>query len=109
MQGIFENEGAQIAALAAANPKDGALMDSSVLKQIHSRKLLSEQDYPIEYKSENSNSLENRTKKFNMSRTDKNNTDKIELVLINGTWHLIDLNICYQKIYSGYNITHVKK
>lgn len=109
LQGIYRNNEAQSAALAAFNPKEGALVDSLVHNQILSRKLLSEQDYPMEATSENKKYLQNRTNKFNLTRPDKNNTENIELVLINGTWHLIDLNICYQKLYSGYNITHVKK
>ncbi|RNA19965.1 cyclic AMP-dependent transcription factor ATF-6 beta [Brachionus plicatilis] len=109
LKGLYENEDSRMVALAAVNPKDGALVDSSVLKQMHSRKLLSESDYPVEEASDNFKSLKNRTNKFNSTRPDKNNTENIELVLINGTWHLIDLNICYQKLYSGFNVTHVKK
>lgn len=106
LQGIYD---AQSAALAPFNPKENAHVDSLIHSQIQSRKLLSEQKYSMEVTSENRRYIQNRTNKYNLTSPDKNNTENIELVLINGTWHLIDLNICYQKLYSGYNITHVKK
>ncbi|CAF0724673.1 unnamed protein product [Brachionus calyciflorus] len=122
LESVYINsEGVQLAALASVNPKDGALVDSSVLKQIHSRRLLSDMDYPSEDSAEkidkkiSTKSLTNRTKNTNLTLSEKHanltQSDNMELVLINGTWHLIDLNICYQKLHSNgnYNQTHLKK
>lgn len=95
---------AQSAAYASA--QDGALinLDQKQAKQFHprSRHLLSEYDY-LDDSSEQSNpksdkkNLTNNNIKSNLTKHDNSSLD---LVLINGTWHLIDLNIC-QKLMSN--------
>lgn len=85
-------------------------------KEFHprSRHLLSDYDYADD------NSLAQDKKKTNFTTKStnltKNDNSSLELVLINGTWHLIDLNIC-QKLMSTdqndvnkfYNFTHLNK
>lgn len=115
-QSFLDKEAVELAALARANALDGALVDSSVfLKQQHlnSRRLLSNSEYfshdeekdHTKSKVNSTNSSSNQ-KPYNLT---KKSNESMELVLINGTWHLIDLNVCYQKMFTETNYTHVKK
>lgn len=109
-----ELDAAQMAALAMANAKDGALIDPSntavLLKQQHpnARRLLSDEDYQLEDddSKDRQSSRSSANKVYNL--TQRNMNESKELVLINGTWHLIDLNVCYQMLLteSGNNYTN---
>jgi hypothetical protein len=132
----FQGESAQLAAYA----RDGALIDLN--NHINSRRLLGEagtasDDYDNDSKSQlgeskkqlsvggnskksNKNSdrsLPSLEKKQGYNLTKKTN-ESMELVLINGTWHLIDLNICYNMMRAEagagtnqyyHNNTHINK
>ena len=131
-----------MAAFAAASARDGALIDLKDLNNhISSRRLLSDTDYDddsirssneksqTESKSkglsggarrklsnDNEKTLPSLEKKHGYNLTKKSN-ESMELVLINGTWHLIDLNICYNMMRGEagntnqyyHNNTHINK
>ena len=102
-----DSPGAQLAAIASAQAKDGALIDpqnaAALLNQHHnSRRLLSDYDYTDESISNKQDEAKNpnetpSAKRFNLT---KKNNNSLELVLINGTWRLIDLDICYKMMVS---------
>ena len=126
----FQGESAQLAAYA----RDGALIDLN--NHIKSRRLLGDtgtasDDYDDDSKSQlgeskkqlskskksDSRSLPSLEKKQGYNLTKKTN-ESMELVLINGTWHLIDLNICYNMMRAEagagtnqyyHNNTHINK
>ena len=131
---IYSNKlsAAQLAAIASAQARDGALIDlqnaAAFLNQYHmnSRRLLSDYDYADDSlgKQESQDELKNKerdTNKFNLTKKGNNNNNSnssMELVLINGTWHLIDLDICYKMMASEpvnqntsqyQNYTHLNK
>ena len=130
----FQGESAQLAAYA----RDGALIDLN--NHIKSRRLLGDtgtasDDYDDDSKSQLG---ESREKQLSNSKKSDQNSDRslpslekkqgynltkktnesMELVLINGTWHLIDLNICYNMMRAEagagtnqyyHNNTHINK
>ena len=122
------SEAAKLAALGAASARDGALVDLKDLNQhLSARRLLSDADYELESsnemksvsgknaaKSGKNNTSPNLEKKFNLT---KKSNESMELVLINGTWHLIDLNVCYNMLRAEaentnqyyHNNTHLNK
>lgn len=134
------SDAGKLAALGAANARDGALIDLKDLNQhINSRRLLSDNDYYDlandssektslkdskldknkslkNNNNKNSNSLPTLEKKSAYNLTKKTN-ESMELVLINGTWHLIDLNVCYNMMRAEaentnqfyHNNTHLNK
>jgi hypothetical protein len=75
------------------------------MSHIRSRHLLSDYDdpeddnkenQPIETKNQYTNDrLKDNSKNYNGSNNLVNDTN-LELVFINGTWHMVDLNICYK-------------
>ena len=102
----------QLAALAAAQARDGALVDpqnaAALLKQsqahLNSRRLLSDSDYTIDDvdTSKAAAKLVDQVKKqFNITDIQVPSNESMELVKINGTWHLVDLNICYQMMLAA--------
>ena len=102
----------QAAILADSN---GALVDL-VGPRFKSRHLISE-DYEYQDELETASaSAEQKLAKNNLTNLSKNDSS-MELIFINGTWHMADLNICY-KIMSlnatendsrFYNHTHFNK
>jgi hypothetical protein len=112
-----DQESAQLAALAMAQARDGALVDGSLFKQqmtLNSRHLLELSENPADLSSERK--LNATTNKFNLTHGNaQNKSNEMDFVLINGTWHVIDLSIC-QKMMSNqtshdiyYNLTHVNR
>jgi hypothetical protein len=123
-----ENEAAKLAAaLASAQARDNALLDTSLFNMnVKSRHLLSDYDYEEEShknvpaaktaKSPNKNSrsrrnvapsaVSNRSNQAATNLTKQRQNDSMELVLINGTWHLINLSMCYNMMYGGENKLH---
>lgn len=103
------SESAQLAALAMAQARDGALVDGSLLKQriggsaINSRHLLSEDDAAKDYDTPNTTTRRNN----NATRGSDGavRVNGMDLVLINGTWHVVDLSIC-QQIFSNQTSAH---
>lgn len=75
------------AALEAANARDNALVDTALLARtnVKARHLLSASD---EKESISSN------------RSNRSRNDTMELVMINGTWHLLNLSMCYNMMSS---------
>lgn len=135
-----QSDAAQLAAFAAASARDGALIDLKDLNQhINSRRLLSDKDYDyLAMASDENNSSQEQPKKLSQpsgGNTNSNNkslpslekkrgynltkksNESMELVLINGTWHLIDLNVCYNMLRAEsensnqffLNNTHINK
>ena len=130
------SDSAKLAALGAANARDGALIDLKDLNQhINSRRLLSDSDYDdLSNDSSEKTSKDSKLNKNQSSINKNNNTlptlekktaynltkksnESMELVLINGTWHLIDLNVCYNLLRAEaenashfyHNNTHLNK
>lgn len=126
----------QLAALISASANDGALIGlkntGDLVEQkpqrINSRHLLSDYDYPLSDELQNadkaSKQQEQKQPKLgnnrNLSRKSKpassNNlnsanltrktNESVELVLINGTWRVIDLDMCYKMMAeSNFNNT----
>lgn len=113
----IDTESAQLAALALAQARDGALVDGSLLKNqivVNSRHLLSDTDYDDSEKSPRREVINSTTNKSNSTWDRVNGMD---LVLINGTWHVIDLSICQSMISNQthktndqyFNITHFNR
>ncbi len=132
----MDAESAQLAALAAAEARDGALIDIQQLKQqnIKSRHLLSNYneeetnnsklkrtksaDLLAASSAKKSFNLTNRSNNYNLTGYNaingSNNNESMELVLINGTWHLLNLSYCYQTMMSAnknqfHNFSHLNK
>lgn len=131
---FLDADSAQLAAMAAAEARDGALIDIQQLKQqnVKSRHLLSNYN-----EDETTNSKLKKTKSadllaassvkksFNLTKRSDNynltgynassgNNESMELVLINGTWHLLNLSYCYQTMMSAnknqyHNYSHLNK
>lgn len=97
---------AQLAAsLAMANARDGALLDlhNPVPSHIKSRHLLSDYDYPDMDEKDN---IEIKRKNISsMNGANITNNTNMELILINGTWHMVDLDICYKYMTVNSNET----
>ena len=107
--GLEKYSSSQLAAMAAAQVKDGALVGSQNSLSVHvkSRHLLSDYDYPEEsaddqnlpttrspgHNTQNKSNNDLNLKGANMTN---NNGSNMEFIFINGTWHLIDLDICYK-------------
>ena len=132
-------------AFVAASARDGALIDLKNLNNhISSRRLLSDMDYVdgensvvARIETNEKSQKESKSKRLSGDRKANNGEDKMapslekkhgynltkksnesmELVLINGTWHLIDLNICYNMMRGEagntneyyHNNTHINK
>jgi hypothetical protein len=108
---------AQLAAamVASSDRQENGLVDLTV----KSRHLLSDYDYPdAEARSgqveEKSSATRRRSNDVNLTRS--GNESSMELVFVNGTWQMIDLNLCYKFLSlnaSGnqtfFNLTHVHK
>lgn len=82
------------------------LIDPQNEQSIKSRHLLSDYDYP-------NDSNEATPNKQNLTA---NSESLMDLILINGTWHLVDITICYKlgpivRNESGtfYNTSHINK
>lgn len=96
------SESAQLAALAMAQARDGALVDGSLLKQrissLNSRHLLADNDNNNDDEvspnttTRSNNGVTNATR----NRDGAVRVDGMDLVLINGTWHVVDFSICQQ-------------
>ncbi len=109
------------AAAVLADFNNRALIDLQKQQQIHprSRHLLSDYDYSDDLNESSIITQNDKNVKLNTSRTTGNNLTKsenssMELVLINGTWHLIDLNICQKFMPNDQsnfasNFTHLNK
>lgn len=86
---------------AALSKSDGALIDlqSPLPSHMKSRHLLSE-DYEnfdeLEIISSKQKLEKNTVSHVKENFTRSKNETNMELVLINGTWHMVDLNICYK-------------
>jgi hypothetical protein len=122
------DKASQLAALRMANVESGALIDLN--PGINSRHLLNAADDDYDdfsydkdgnqikklskspQDNEKKSSPKSDTTKLGFNLTKKSN-ESMELVLINGTWHLIDLNVCYNMLLRGEeapkNNTHVHK
>ncbi len=85
---LIDEKSAQLAALAVAQATDGALVDANLLikENVNSRHLLSDNGQK-QYKNK---SINTKNKTGNSSN---------ELVLINGTWHLVNLEACYKVLH----------
>jgi hypothetical protein len=131
----LDAESAQLAALAAAEARDGALIDINKLKpqNVKSRHLLSNynDDETKNSKLKKTKSADllaasSAKKSFNLTQKNGNynltgynasignNNESMELVLINGTWHLLNLSYCYQTMMSAsknqyQNYSHLNK
>ena len=122
--GDDDERAVQLAALAAAQARDGALVDpqkaADLLKfssnvHLNSRRLLSNAEEERNNNKEPKASAKRRA--FNLTLNETTNDSSMELVQINGTWHLIDLNVCYRMMYAAssdnttvyLNQTHSKK
>lgn len=97
---VTDTESAQLAALAMAQARDGALVDGSLLKNevvaLNSRHLLSEDYEDAEYSG-------GRRANASSAKTNSTRVNGMDLVLINGTWHVIDLSICQQMFPNSTN------
>lgn len=109
------------AALTAVHVDDGALVDlqKAVPGLVKSRHLLSDYDYSDEPQMENNKESEPVRRKNSsvdldklsmdeLNLTSSTNDSNMELVLINGTWHMIDLNVCYKIMSLASNGTDQK-
>ena len=93
------------AALASAQARDNALLDTSAL-HVKARHLLSGDETEEETTVPPKKRFTNKTAAHNLT-----NNNNMELVQINGTWHLINLSMCYDMLQhsSLHNKTHVAK
>jgi hypothetical protein len=115
IQGLLNDDTQLAAALASAQARDNALLDASIFQRgiVKARHLLSNfDDYDD---STEGNDKQKRVDKTLNGATNltKRGNDSMELVLINGTWHLINLSMCYNMMNQGagqfYNYTHVAR
>jgi hypothetical protein len=133
IEGLVEgNDAHQLAAaLASAQARDNALLDASMLapRIVKARHLLSEfDDYDSggeaatnkhernSHKQKNNHQKANKTTAATAtgnSNLTKRDNDGMELVLINGTWHLINLSMCYNILQTSsgqfHNHTHMAR
>lgn len=124
---------AQLAALELASARDGALVDRQLLKQqplhINSRHLLQTNDESPSSKEEirsrrrhrglvmpnqNNNNVQPsaamaKTKAVTTNESKVATNQTKELIQINGTWHSIDLNICYQMLNNNTQFKNQKQ
>jgi hypothetical protein len=108
------------ASLANAQARDGALVDPKEARvllnsHVNKRHLLSDFDYDVGNSNDNSNNNSNESSDSSSERKHKsanlnlnkslssNNNESMDLVLVNGTWRLIDLNICYKMLSANNN------
>lgn len=102
------------AAVSAAAVSNGALVDPKRPFQFKSRHLIADYDYPEG--AESSNEIQKNSSLNDFNLTKSGNDSNMDLVLINGTWHMIDLDLCYKVMSVGgnesekfYNHTHFNK
>jgi len=104
---LIDQKSAQLAALAVAQATDGALVDANLLikQKVNSRHLLSDNGHK-------------QSKNKSISSPNKTGNSSNELVLINGTWHLVNLEACYKMLHEAKqdknankytNLTHFNK
>jgi hypothetical protein len=104
---LIDEKSAQLAALAVAQATDGALVDANLLikEKVNSRHLLSENG-------------QKQSKNKSINSVNKSDNSSNELVLINGTWHLVNLEACYKMMHDAKqdkyankysNLTHFNK
>ncbi len=125
IQGLVTDDDAQLAAaLASAQARDNALLDTSIFQRggnVKARHLLSDfDDYDTgEQQANGGKQKQQRAAAANKTMTGttnltKRSNDSMELVLINGTWHLINLSMCYSMLNQGgganfHNHSHVTR
>lgn len=127
------------AALATAQARDGALVDGGTLLKLNSRHLLADDDKDNVNGGSNSNEAPNAGSAYathrqrrsinngthsgsNGTAAVKANVNGMDLVFINGTWHVVDLSICQQVISTNqtaashhqhrdqyFNLTHLNR
>lgn len=94
------SESAQLAALAMAQARDGALVDGSLLKQrissLNSRHLLADNNDEDEASPNTTTRSNNGVTNATRNRDGAVRVNGMDLVLINGTWHVVDFSICQQ-------------
>lgn len=98
------------AALEAVHTNNGALVNiqRDLPKNIKSRHLLSDESEENKPKKSITTNLKNISVDGNRSTVNDSNESNMELVLINGTWHMVDLNACYKMMSLASNGTDEK-
>lgn len=106
------------AAMVASNTQDRALIQLQQTNHLKSRHLLSDYDYvddldaPDKTKRANISKINEKPNEYNLTNS---NNSSMDLVFINGTWHLVDLTVCYNLMSEGangseiYNHTHLNR